>query len=118
MRFKIDENVHPEVAALLRENGHDAVTIWDQSMRGSVDERVADVCRAEQRALLTLDLDFSDVRRYPPREYHGLVVLRVRDQSRRRVVAAVSAILPMIGKEQLEGRLWIVEEVRVRIRGE
>lgn len=33
MRFKIDENLPHEVAALLRNVGHDAVTILDQGMR-------------------------------------------------------------------------------------
>jgi hypothetical protein len=28
-------------------------------------------------ALLTRDLDFSDIRRYPPRDYNGILVLRL-----------------------------------------
>lgn len=34
MRFKVDENLHPEVVALLRDQSHDAVSVWDQQMRG------------------------------------------------------------------------------------
>ena len=34
MLFKIDENLHPDVASVLREHGHDAVTVWDQGLRG------------------------------------------------------------------------------------
>ena len=41
MRFKTDENVHPDVAALLREQGHDAATVWDQSLRGATDANLA-----------------------------------------------------------------------------
>lgn len=29
MRFKIDENLHPEVAAAFRARGHDALTVRD-----------------------------------------------------------------------------------------
>jgi hypothetical protein len=29
MRFKTDEDLHPELAVFLRENGHDALTVWD-----------------------------------------------------------------------------------------
>jgi hypothetical protein len=35
------------------------------------------VCRKEGRALLTLDLDFSDIRTYPPEDYHGEAILQV-----------------------------------------
>ncbi len=30
MPFKIDENLHPDVATFLREHGHDAMTIDDK----------------------------------------------------------------------------------------
>ncbi len=40
MRFKVDENLHVEVAELLRQNGHDAVSVYDQQMQGRGDEEV------------------------------------------------------------------------------
>lgn len=66
MRFKIDENLPAEVAELLQASKHDAMTIFDQRMVGELDPKVASVCKSEERALITLDLDFSDIRTYPP----------------------------------------------------
>ena len=66
MRFKIDENLPVEVADLLRANMHDAMTIFDKHMIGELDPKVASVCKSEERAIITLDLDFSDIRTYPP----------------------------------------------------
>ena len=34
MRFKVDESLHVEVADLLRGQGHDALTVFDQGLRG------------------------------------------------------------------------------------
>jgi len=34
MRFKADENLPAEVAALLRDSGHDAVSVLDQHLGG------------------------------------------------------------------------------------
>ena len=34
MRFKVDENLHPEASAFLVEQGHDALSVWDQNLRG------------------------------------------------------------------------------------
>lgn len=78
MRFKTDENLPEESAAVLREAGHDAHTVREQTLGGHPDDDVAAVCKREQRALVTLDLDFSDIRSYPPEELEGLIVLRVR----------------------------------------
>jgi predicted nuclease of predicted toxin-antitoxin system len=117
MRFKVDENLHPEVVALLRNAGHDALSVWDQDLRGAVDPRLASVCRSESRALLTFDLGFGDIRQYPPEEYPGVVVLRLASQSRVHTLGVVRRLLPLIETTPLAGRLWVVTEREVRVRG-
>jgi predicted nuclease of predicted toxin-antitoxin system len=71
MQFKIDENLHAEIAVLFSARGHDATTVYDQGLRGADDARIAQCCRDEQRAIVTLDLDFADIRHYPPENYSG-----------------------------------------------
>jgi predicted nuclease of predicted toxin-antitoxin system len=117
MRFKVDENLHPDVADVLRQSGHDALTVYEQGLRGHADGEVAGVCQKEDRAILTLDLDFSDVREFPPQDYSGVVVFRLVSQGRASVTRAVGRILPMLTSEPLAGHLWIVDEHHVRIRG-
>jgi predicted nuclease of predicted toxin-antitoxin system len=116
MKFKIDENLPIEVAVALREAGHDAINVVDQGLGGGADASVAEVCRREGRSLVTLDVDFANVQAYPPRDYPGLVVLRLQRQDKPHVLAVVAAVVPLLGEETLEGRLWIVDESRVRIR--
>ncbi|MBK5963937.1 hypothetical protein CCR95_07515 [Thiocystis minor] len=117
MKFKTDENLPVEVAALLCDSGHDAFTVVDQQMAGHPDCDVAAVCRAEQRALVTLDLDFADPRTYPPDLYCGLIVLRPRVQTISMFQRLTKQLLQLLDKQPLMGHLWIVEEQRVRIRG-
>jgi len=117
MKFKVDENLPIECAELLTAAGHDAVTIVAQGLRGENDPKVADVCVKEGRILVTLDLDFSDIRTYPPKEFPGFVVLRVGRQDKRHVLQVLERIIPLIAREPLERRLWVVEETRLRIRG-
>ena len=116
MRFKIDENLHPEVAEMLNDNGHDAVTVWGEGLGGSEDSRLAETCRREQRGLTTLDSGFGDIRRYPPSSFPGMIVLRLTHQSRRAVRSALEKLLLLLRHEALAGKLWIVEERRVRVR--
>ena len=117
MLFKIDENLHSEAAELLRAAGHDAMTVFDQGLRGHSDRQIADVCRNEQRVIVTLDLDFSDIRKFPPPDYAGIIVLRLLDQSRPSILRALEQVLPLLTVEPLVGYLWIIEENRMRIRG-
>lgn len=65
---------------------------------------------------MTLDLDFADIRTYPPDEHPGLIVLRLARQDKPHVVDVFRRTLKAVGHESLEGRLWIVEEKRIRIR--
>jgi predicted nuclease of predicted toxin-antitoxin system len=66
MRFKIDENLHDDVADLLIKAGHDAKTVHDEGLRGCDDTLLAQHCIAEARVIVTLDLDFADIRAFPP----------------------------------------------------
>jgi len=67
---------------------------------------------------VTGDLDFSDIRDYPPNEYAGLIILRLPRN------ATASFILNLLEGflhqdklvSQLPGKLAIVEGGRVRIR--
>ena len=112
----MDENLPAETAWLLEEAGHDASTIIAQGMAGDPDPDLASVCQQEQRALVTLDLGFADIRTYPPDEYPGLIVLRPNRQDKPHVLAVLEQLLPRLTTEPLVNRLWIVDENRLRIR--
>lgn len=118
MRFKIDENLPNLVANILQESGHDALTIHDQKMAGSPDFSIADKVQEERRTLITCDLDFADIRRYPPKTYSGIIVLRLNIQEKDNVALVLRRLLPFFEGEQLQGRLWIVDESKVRVRGD
>lgn len=116
MRFKADENLPIEVADLLRQAGHDASTVVEQRMAGEPDPGLAAVCQQEGRAILTFDIGFADIRTYPPEEYPGLLVLRLKRQDKVTVLQVFERILHLLQTESLVGCLWIVDEERVRIR--
>ena len=118
MRFKLDENLPAEVVDVLRAAGHEAETVSEEGLAGAKDPQVLAACQAESRVLVTLDLDFADVRKYSPEEHKGIIVLRLHSQSRRSVLEAIRRILPLMNAEPLSGYLWIVDETQVRLRGE
>ena len=118
MRFKFDENLPSDLGALLRRDGHDAHSVLDENLRGAADPSIAKVCQDEQRILVTLDLDFAHIQNYPPRDYHGIIVLWMARQDRDTVLAIIPRILALLQTEPIAQRLWIVDDHRTRIRGE
>ena len=116
MKFKLDENLPIEASTLLQNAGHDAMTVLDQNMGGEPDKQIIKVCTQEQRVLITLDLDFADIKTYPPAEYHGIFVLRVKQQSRSKVLEAIAKLIPLLPTEPVEKQLWIIEDNKIRVR--
>ena len=116
MRLKLDENLPSELARLFIEAGHDAVTVLDQDIGGVTDAIVASACLSEGRAIVTMETHFADIRGYPPHLYPGTVESRLDSQTRDHVLATGARLLPTLSEEVLQGRLWIVEESRVRVR--
>jgi predicted nuclease of predicted toxin-antitoxin system len=74
------------------------------------------VCCSEQRCLVTLDLDFADVMRFPPAKGHGIVVIRIpRNPSLRLLEQLVRQFLQALTQMSVEKRLWIVKVGRIRV---
>lgn len=116
MKFKIDENLPLELVNLLNAAGHDVASVLGQEMGGATDSMLAEHCRSEDRALMTLDVGFADIRRYPPERFPGLVVLRLRRHDTPYILDLVRQLLPRFSTEPLFSHLWIVEEGRLRVR--
>ena len=77
MKFKLDENLGSRTAGIIAESGHDVETIAQEKLSGTSGERLYDICIAEGRCLISLDLDFAGVVRFPPRNTPGVAVLRL-----------------------------------------
>ena len=116
MRFKVDENLPDELADLINQHGHDALTVRNERLGGSSDERIAEVCKREDRILITLDAGFADIRTYPPSETPGMVVLRLPRTGKRDVLTAGRRLVKLLEKESPQRKLWIVDARRLRVR--
>ena len=79
MRFLIDANMPRSIIALVASLGHEVEFARDVGLAAAPDHEIAERARATGAALLTRDLDFADVRRYPPSLYPGIIVLRLSD---------------------------------------
>jgi hypothetical protein len=115
MRFKLDENLDPRLAASLTAAGHDVSTVPAQRLSGRSDEAIYAVCLAEARILVTLDLDFSNPLRFPVADTPGIIVLRPPGPFLRLIARLVEELPALLRREQPAGRLWILQPGRLRV---
>jgi len=116
VKVKIDENLGRGVAELFRRAGVAVSTVPEEGLSGAGDEAVIEVCRAEDRALVTLDLDFANPLRFPPQRYAGIVVLRnPPGGGRDELEALVGQAIAALAERPVSGLLWIVRPDRIRV---
>ena len=112
MRFLVDECTGPAVAAWLRQQNHDVVSIYDEA-RGWQDEAVIQAAAAEQRILVTNDRDFGEKVYRDGRSHGGVILLRLDDERSASKIAVLSHLLDLWG-DRISGSFVVVSEHRVR----
>lgn len=98
MKFKVDENLPSEHAEMLRAAGHDATTVAEQKLTGAEDAALMQRCWSEGRILVTLDMDFANVRAYPPETHPGILVFRSKTQDKVTLIGLLGRVIPQLKK--------------------
>jgi predicted nuclease of predicted toxin-antitoxin system len=117
MKIKLDENISSVVAGPLRGLGHDVDTVVDERLSGSDDDTVWAAAQREGRFLITSDLDFADVRKFTPHTHCGLLLLRLREPSRRAVEERLLSLFQSGDVGSWEGCVVVASDHRVRALG-
>lgn len=81
-----------------------------------MDTTIAQICAAESRILVTLDVGFGNIRAYPPGNYPGMIVLRLRRQDKPTVLEVTRRLIASLQLRSVANSLWIVDEERIRVR--
>jgi predicted nuclease of predicted toxin-antitoxin system len=116
VRLKLDENLNERGRALLVAAGHEVSTVVGQCLQAAADDALAEICRREGRGLVTLDLDFANPLRFRPANYPGIAVLRLPKRATAEdLLRTIGTLARALEANPLAGKLWIVEEGRLRI---
>lgn len=115
MKLKLDENLGHHCAALLRTAGHDVATVPEEDLCAGADKTVIAACRAEERCLVTLDLDFGNPLLFRPADYNGIAVLRLPTRfTADDLVAALQTLIGGLARSEINRKLWIIQRGRIR----
>jgi len=116
MKFKLDENLPLELVEDLQRLGHDADSVYSEGLVGHPDPDILTAAKSENRILLTMDKGVADVRRYPPTEFAGVVLLRCSKAGRQALLDFIRPNLLRILNFDLPGHLLVVSESGLRYR--
>lgn len=116
MRFLVDLCVDVRVAEWLRSQGHDTVHLRDLGLHRLANGEIFRKAASENRAVLTFDLDFSEIAALTPGRPASLIVLRLQNARFQHVIERLSAVLAESGAALEKGAVISVEEARHRIR--
>jgi predicted nuclease of predicted toxin-antitoxin system len=116
VRFLADVGVDLRVVEWLRSHGHDAIHLRDEGLQRAPDDGVFAKALAEDRIVLTFDLDFGDlaVRRREPAA--RVILFRLENTRTTHVIERLEAVLTGSADALTRGAVVIVEEGRHRIR--
>ena len=113
-----DANVFVPMVDGLRNMGHDVFDVKEQGLENLSDPEIFRLAQKEQRILVTMDKDFSNILLYPPGEHQGIIVVKLY---RLKVADATKLFLDAmndIKSEDFTGNLVIIDRSKTRIRKE
>ena len=116
MRFLADMGVSMRVVVWLRSGVHDVVHLSEQGLQRLPNGDIFQKAHAEQRVVLTFDLDFGEILAGSERQIVSVILFRLHNARSENVIARLDAVLSQSNTELLVGAIIVVEETRHRIR--
>ena len=96
--------------------GHDVATVADENLLSSTDEIISRIAIEENRILLTLDVEFADLRKHPPGFHPGIIVFRPYSFAPDSVNEFITNFIRTADFQKLSACVVIVDSTRIRVR--
>lgn len=117
MKLLLDNNLSPQLGALLAVQGHEAEHVRDHGMQTASDEAVMRLAAKRGLVLVSADTDFGRLLQLSQAPSPSVVL--IRSAGRRRPPAQAKLLLdnlPAVEDDLARGALVVLEDTRVRIR--
>jgi predicted nuclease of predicted toxin-antitoxin system len=116
MRFLADMGVDVRVVEWLRQHGHDAKHLRDEGLQRSPNGDIFAKAAAENRVVLTFDLDFGEVAALTKGRKASVILFRVHNTRTPHVIDRLARALADCADALEKGAVVVVEESRQRVR--
>jgi len=117
VRFVIDEDMPRSTGVALSSEGYEVKDVRDHGYRGLGDEEIYRFAQRGKAVLLTADLGFSNILKFPLGQHFGIVVVRFPNEMvPREINREILTSLRDLVENEFKGNLVILEPGRIRIK--
>lgn len=116
MRFLGDMGVSWRVIEWLRGEGYDAVHLRDEGLQRLPNGEIFQKGFAEQRIVLTFDLDFGEILAGSAGRIVSVILFRLHNTRSEHVIERLKTVLKQSSAELIAGAIIVVNEGRHRVR--
>ena len=116
MRIKLDENLPASLRPLLQALRHDVDDVVSEGLSGRDDTAIWAAAQEAGRFLITQDLDFSDVRAFPPGGHRGVLVVRLAEPGRKALTTRIETAFQDEAVETWADCFVVLTDHKLRIR--
>ncbi|MEE9297034.1 MAG: DUF5615 family PIN-like protein [Phycisphaerae bacterium] len=117
MRIVIDEDMPRSLGPCLDAAGHQVFDVRDHDLRGQSDQEVFRFAQQQEAVLITEDLGFGNLLRFPIGRHHGIVVGRFPSTIPcKTIVSEVVELFNKVTPADVAGALIIVSPGQIRVR--
>lgn len=117
MRFLIDQNRSPRLAALLREEGHDAVHTLELGLEQAEDDELLALAAVHNRVIVSGDTDFGALLALARRRAPSVILFRARHLPRAEDQARIIlGYFDELEEDLAAGAVVVVTDDRIRVR--
>ena len=117
MRFLVDANLPPFVAAELGAAGHDAVHVFESDLGEATDQTILEAARLDDRVIISTDTDFGALLAQLRQNKPSFILLRhVNEFSPDQHARLLLANLDAIADELDTGAVVTFSRDRIRVR--
>jgi len=116
LRIKLDENLSRHLKSKVSDLGYEVETVYDENLEGVDDTTIGSAAKAEGRVLFTQDIEFADLRKYPPGTHPGIILFRGKTRGPILMNQLVLNFLEKYDLSTFAKCVVVVEEHQIRIR--
>ena len=116
MRFLVDMGVARRVVEWLRSQGHAATHLREEGLQRLPNGKIFDMAVAEQRVLITFDLEFGEIAALAKGRKISVILFRLHNTRTPHVIERLSVVMTDSMQALGQGAVVVVEESRHRIR--
>lgn len=116
LKFLADIGISTKAVAFLRTHGYDAIHLIDEQLERLSDEQIIRKAKAEDRVVLTHDLDFGDLMAASGDTIPSIVIFRLPDMRPNNVNTHLMIVLYDYKELLHSGVILSVTQGRIRVR--